>query len=150
MTRVQTFFSTFVKQQIQYIQRRRPDIRYCGVLEPVAKFPRFADRLVGLSKVLNIQATSAQTSIIRNALEQIGHALLVWVKRVSKSKPKYSDIVMLENARFMVKSFEARRLLPDLVEEARGCMEKAMWEYQEWLCEECFYDLHVFVITVRE
>ena len=103
------------------------------------KFPAFVDRIISAGEVFAGDAQRLGHSV-GIALQKTAMKLLKWLKHVARSKPKYEQIVLIENLHFFAQTVGPREnhALSHHVEEARESLLEAVKIYIAWILSRNF------------
>lgn len=92
------------------IDNYQVNIRYIGILEPVKKIMIIIEYLIVLTPHLQHKTIGSKV-INQILLKHIGE----WLLKITQSKPKYTDLVVLENSHYILDT------LAKLMQKAERC-----------------------------
>ena len=144
--KLQLAINAFVEEQVQWISHFRENTRYCGVLDPVKKFPTFVDIVVSVESMVGDNG-----QIISIALQKMSMALLSWLHSISTQRPKYVDICRIENLSFLISTVSPRHVpaLQKFIANAKGALERSEESYVVWILKRPFGKVMEFARNAR-
>eukprot|EP00753_Platysulcus_tardus_P012189 PLAT3346.6.p1 GENE.PLAT3346.6~~PLAT3346.6.p1 ORF type:complete len:845 (+),score=500.07 PLAT3346.6:266-2800(+) len=118
----------FMQRQVDWISSLRADTKRAGILPPFRKFPTFVDLVE--HKVRGRHTESAGT-----AYQKLVTSMFSWLEALSKTKPKYEDIVRVENYYFFALTAKARGVpaLEQYQQRAEERFEECLQSYITWM-----------------
>jgi len=139
-------FNKFISQELTWLAKLRPTIKHAGVFEPFAKFPAFLLCIEVAEMVGREDGALGEGQAALTVTQKVVASLFSWLKTVSKTDEKYTNVSIVENCHYFytVFSHTNNEALEQYVDRTEKMYKRHLKLYVRWSLQYEMPDLTVF------